>query len=71
MLLLWNLLLFDFVFVFAILYCGLVIICWKRADLLALLRVIFSCIFTFPLMSQLRRSKSIADLCLLPYFVYK
>ena len=57
MLLLWNLLLFDFVFVFAILYCGLVIICWKRADLLALLRVIFSCIFTFPLMSQLRRSK--------------
>ena len=29
--------------------CGLVITCWERADLLALLRVMFSCVFvTFP-----------------------
>ena len=52
--------------------CSLVAICWERADPLALLYVMFSCVFvTFPygvlgLMWYL--IVSIPDLCILPYF---
>ena len=54
--------------------CSLVITCWERADLLALLCVIFSCVFvTFPygVLGQVwYLILSIPDRCLLPYFQY-
>ena len=58
----------------AVLYvsCSVVITCWERADLLALLCVVFSCVFiTFPdgVPGQLWYSiLSIPDLCLPLYF---
>ena len=57
--------------------CSLVVTCWKRANLLALMYVIFSCIFvTFPcaVLGQVIDCikwyliVSIPDLCILPYF---
>ena len=52
--------------------CSLVITCWDRADLLALLCVMFSCVFvTFPygVLGQLwYLIVFIPDLCLLLYF---
>ena len=52
--------------------CSLVITCWERADLLALLCVIFPCVFvTFPygVSIQVRYLiVSIPDICLLLYF---
>ena len=53
-------------------HCSLVVTCWERADLLALLYVMFSCVFvTFPC-GVLGRVwyliVSIPDLCLLTYF---
>ena len=56
--------------------CGLVVVCWGEggADLLALLYVMFSCVFvTFPccVLGQVYMkylNVSIPDLCLLPYF---
>ena len=52
--------------------CSLVVTCRERADLLALLYVMFSCVFvTFPygvLGLMLYLIVSIPDLCLLPYF---
>ena len=52
--------------------CSLVVTCWERADLLALLYVIFSCVFvTFQhgvLCQVLCLIVWIPDLCLLPYF---
>ena len=51
--------------------CRLVVTCWVRADLLALLYVMFSCVFvTFPcgVLGQVwYLIVSIPDLCLLPY----
>ena len=51
---------------------SLVVTCWERADLLALLYVKFSCAFvTFPygvLGEVWYLFVSIPDLCLLPYF---
>ena len=51
--------------------CSLVVTCWKRADLLALLCVMFSCDFvTFPygVLSQVwYLIESIPDICLLHY----
>ena len=51
---------------------SLLVTCWERVDLLALLYVIFSCVFdTFPYGVQgqlLYMIVSIPDLCLLPYF---
>ena len=51
---------------------SLVVTCWERADLLALLYVIFLCVFvTFShgVLGQLSYLiVSISDLCLLPYF---
>ena len=53
--------------------CSLVATCWETADLLALLCVMFSCVFvTFPygVFGQVwYLIVSIPDLCLLPYFV--
>ena len=53
--------------------CNLVVTCWERPDLLALLRVMFACVFvTFPygVFGQvLYLIVSIPDFCLLPYFV--
>ena len=53
-------------------HCSLVVICWEMADLLALLCVVFSCVFvTFPCgaMGQVwYLIISIPDLSLLPYF---
>ena len=55
-------------------YCSLVVTCWERADLLALLCVMFSCDFvTFPygVLGQVWYKNliaSIPDLCILPYF---
>ena len=59
---------------YAVLYvlCSLMITCWERADLLALLCVVFSCVFvTFHdgVPGQLWYSiLSIPDLCLPLYF---
>ena len=54
--------------------CGLVVTCWDRADLLALLYLTFSCVFaTFPygvLVQVWYFIVSIPDLCLLPYLSY-
>ena len=53
-------------------HCSLVVKCWERADLLALLYVMFCCVFvTFPcgILGQLWcLIVSILDLCLLSYF---
>ena len=55
--------------------CSLVVTCWERADLLALLCVMFSCDFvTFPygVLDQVWYViVSIPGLCLLPYFYTK
>ena len=52
--------------------CSLVITCWERADLLAFLYLMFSCVFvTFPysVLGQVwYLIVLIPDLCLLPYF---
>ena len=52
--------------------CSLVVTCWERADLLALLYVMFSCVVvTFPygVLGQVwYLIVSIPDLCLLPDF---
>ena len=52
--------------------CSLVVTFWGRADLLALLYVMFPCVFvTFPygVLGQVwYLIVSITDLCLLPYF---
>ena len=62
-----------FVFVFAILpclvFCSLVVACWERADLLALLFVIFLVTFPYCVLGQVwYLIVSIPDLYLLPYF---
>ena len=53
-------------------HCSLVVTCWASANLLALLYVIFSCVFvTFPcgVLGQVwYLIVSIPDRCLLPYF---
>ena len=58
--------------VFLSVYCNLVVTCWERADPLALLYVMFDCVFvSFPcgVLGQVRRLiVSILDLCLLSYF---
>ena len=58
-------------FVFVML-CSLVVTCWEMANLLALLYVMFSCVFvTFPcgILGQVwYLIVSIPDLCLLTYF---
>ena len=52
--------------------CSLVITCWERVDLLALLYVMFSCVFVTFLYGILGQVwyliVLIPDLCLLPYF---
>ena len=51
--------------------CSLVVTCWERADLLALLCVMFSCFLTFPygvLGHVWYLTLSIPDHCLLPYY---
>ena len=49
--------------------CSLMVTFWKRADRLALLYAIFSCIFD--VLGQVRYMiVSIFDICLLPYFYY-
>ena len=52
--------------------CSIVVTCWERGDFLALLYVMFSCVFvTFPygiLGHVWYLIVSIAYLCLLPYF---
>ena len=54
--------------------CRLVVTCWERADLLALLYVIFSCVFiTFPcdvLVQVWYLIVSIPGLCLLPQLFF-
>ena len=61
----------SFLFVFANTRC-LVVTCWGRADLLALLNVIVACVFVTFLFGVLGQVwyliVSIPDLCLLPYF---
>ena len=53
-------------------HCSLVVTCWERADLLALLYVMFSCVFvTFPygVLGQVcYLIVSIPDFCHLPFF---
>ena len=52
--------------------CSLEVTCWERADLLALLNVMFSCAFvtfTYSVLGQVwYLIVLIPDLCLLPYF---
>ena len=52
--------------------CSLVVTCWERADLFAILCVMLSCVFvTFPygVLGQMwYLIVSIPDICLLPYF---
>ena len=52
--------------------CSLVITCWERADLLAHLCVMFSCVFVtfqYCVPGQVYYlDVSIPDLCILPYF---
>ena len=54
--------------------CSLEVTCWERADLLAILYVMFYCVFvTFPfgvLGLVWYLIVSIPDLCLLPYFYH-
>ena len=58
-------------FVFSV-HCSLVVTCWERTDLLALLCVMFSCdLVTFPcgVLGQVwYLIESLPDLCLLPNF---
>ena len=58
--------------VFLSIHCSLVVTCWERADLLALLYVKFYCVFvTFPcgILGQVWcLIVSIPDLCFLSYF---
>ena len=53
--------------------CSLLVTCWERADLLALLYVMFSCVFVtlpFNVLGQVwYLIVLIPVLCLLPYFV--
>ena len=55
-------------------HCSLVITCWERANLLAVLCVMFSCVVvTFPsgvLGQAWNLIVSIPNLCLLTYFAY-
>ena len=57
---------------FLTVHCSLVATCWERADLLALLYVMFYCVFvTFPYAALGQvwcMIVSIDDLCLLSYF---
>ena len=50
--------------------CSLVVTCWERANLLALLYVMFSCVLSLShTVSWVRYLiVSIPDLCILPYF---
>ena len=51
--------------------CSLVVTCWERAGLLALLNVMFSLFCYFPIWchrSGVVFDLSLSDLCLLPYF---
>ena len=52
--------------------CSVVVTCWERADLLALLYAIFSCGFVTAASGVLGQVwyliASIPDLCLIPYF---
>ena len=62
--------------VFLSVHCSLVVICWERASLLALLNVMFSCelFFTFPfgVLGQVwYLIVLIPDICLLAYFSSK
>ena len=54
-------------------HCSLVVICWEEAELLALLYVLFYCVYvTFPcgvLYQVWCLIVSIPDFCLLSYFV--
>ena len=54
-------------------HCSLVVTCWERADLLALLHVMFYCVLvTLPcgvLGQMCCLIVSIPDLCLLSYFI--
>ena len=74
MLRLWMLFVICVCLYYTVLYVtgSLVSSCWERADLLALLCAIFSCVFvTFPygILGQVWfLIISILDLCLLPYF---
>ena len=56
-------------------HCCLVVTCWERANLMALLGVMFSCVFvTFPcvVLGQVwNLIVSISDLCLIPYFEWE
>ena len=69
--------LFYFLFVFAVLSClchgSLMVTCWERADFLALLYVMFACVFvTFPygILGQVRYLiVSIPILCFLHYII--
>ena len=55
--------------------CSLVVTCWKGADLLVLLYVMFSCVivtFSYGVLSQVwYLILSIPDLSLLPYFIFR
>ena len=55
--------------------CNLVVTCWGRADLLALLNVMVSCVFVTLLFGVLGQVwyliVSIPDLCLLPLLLIK
>ena len=66
------LLMFRVCHAFLSLHCSLVVTCWERANLLALLYVLFSCVFvTFPgsvLSHVWYNIVSIPDLCLLSNF---
>ena len=57
---------------FAFVHCCLVVNCWKRADLLALVGDVYCIFVTFPsgILDQVRHLiVSFPDLCLLSYFV--
>ena len=60
------------VFFFVKLFCSLVVTCWEKADLLALLYAMLSCVFvTFPYSVPGQvwyLIVPIPDLCLLSYF---
>ena len=60
-------------YAFLSVHCSLVVTCWERANLLALLYVMFSCVFViFPccVLGQVWYFiVSIPDLCLFTYFV--
>ena len=53
-------------------FCSLVVTCWERADLLALLYLTFCCdlvIFQYGILGQVGLlSVSIPAICILPYF---